>query len=69
MTIRTDLYVEQVAFPDYPDVEAYAVSGTAADAIGRLSGRGVGRGAATVILAMGEGRKAAAGINAYLSAE
>ncbi len=34
-------------------VVAYAVSGAAADTIGRLSGRGVGRGAATVILAAG----------------
>ena len=32
---------------------SYAVSGAAADAIGKLTGRGVGRGAATVILAAG----------------
>ena len=32
---------------------AYAVSGAAADVIGRLNGRGVGRGAATLILAAG----------------
>lgn len=34
-------------------VVAYAISGAAADAIGKLTGRGVGRGAAAVILAAG----------------
>jgi MFS family permease len=34
-------------------VVAYAVSGAAADAIGRISGRGVGRGAAGVVLISG----------------
>ena len=34
-------------------VVAYAVSGIAADALGRLTGRGVGRGAALVIIAAG----------------
>ena len=34
-------------------VVAYALSGTAADALGRIGGRGVGRGAASVIVAAG----------------
>ena len=34
-------------------VAAYALSGTAADALGRIGGRGVGRGAATVIIIAG----------------
>ncbi len=34
-------------------VVAYAVSGAAADALGRIGGRGVGRGAATVVLLAG----------------
>ena len=43
-------------------VAAYAVSGTAADTIGRVSGRGVGRGAAFVILAAGVLLAAMAGL-------
>ena len=33
MTIRADLYVERVHFPDYPEVDAYAVSGTPVDCV------------------------------------
>lgn len=33
MTIRGDLYAKPVAFPDYPDVKAYAVSGTPVDCV------------------------------------
>ena len=43
-------------------VAAYALSGTAADTIGRVSGRGVGRGAAFVILAAGVLLAAMAGL-------
>ena len=34
-------------------VVAYAVSGTAADALGKLTGRGVGRGSAMVVIIAG----------------